>query len=68
MKEITPLIRIALYVLAGWLAGRGLPPQAVAIITGDPAIAGLVTEVLAALMFAVAALWWRLAKRFGWAT
>lgn len=68
MKEITPLIRIALYIIAGWLAGHGMPPQAVAIITGDPTIAVLVSDVLAAIIIAVAALWWRLAKRFGWAT
>lgn len=68
MEQAAPFIRIALYILAGWLAGRGLPPEAVTIITSDPAVLAIASEALAAVVAGVALLWWRIAKRFGWST
>lgn len=68
MNDLTPLIRIALYIIAGYLAGHGLPPAAARIITDDPAMLMLASDALAALIAAVTLLWWRIARRFGWAT
>lgn len=68
MRELTPLIRIGLYVLAGYLAGKGLPPAAGRIITDDPAMLMLVSDALAALIGALSLMWWRVARRFGWST
>jgi hypothetical protein len=67
-SEITPLIRIGLYILAGWLSSHGLPPQAANIITTDPALLELVAQGVAALVAFLTLAWWRIAKRFGWST
>jgi hypothetical protein len=68
MTEITPLVRIALYILAGWLSARGLPPQAATILTTDPAMIELATQAIAGAITALALTWWRIAKRLGWST
>lgn len=62
-------IRIALYIVAGWLYGRGYIAEEVKdLITTDPAMAASIEAAVAALLVAIPAAWWRLAKRFGWAT
>lgn len=68
LADLQPLIRIGLYILAGWLAGYGLPPQAAAIISTDPAVLELVSQIIATLVTAASLWWWRIAKRTGGAT
>ena len=68
MNELLPFVRILLYVVSGYLLNNGLPPEAAKIITHDPLVAEVVSNVLAALIAGGTLLWWRLAKRFGWAT
>jgi len=68
MTEITPLVRIALYILAGWLSAYDLPPEAQRIFTTDPAMIELATQAVAAGVAGLTAVWWRVAKRFGWST
>lgn len=68
MTEITPLVRIGLYILAGWLSAHGLPPQAQAVLTTDPAMIELTTQLVAAAVAGVSLIWWRVAKRLGWST
>lgn len=68
MESAAPLIRIALYLIAGWLKGRGLPEPIADFLSSDPTTISLVTDLLAAAVAGVALLWWRLARRLGWAT
>ena len=66
---IAPLVRIALYILTGYLVKSSLISEDVAReITDDPAIVAMVSEVVALAPAAIAVLWWRIAKRMGWAT
>lgn len=65
-RDLQPFIRIALYILAGWLSGFGLPEEAEGIITTDPVVLEVVTQLVAALIASLAVLWWRIAKRLGW--
>lgn len=67
-QEMSPFVRIALYYLAGRLGAAGLPPEAVSIITDDPVLLGVITNLASVAMVGVVMLWWRIAKRFGWAT
>lgn len=66
--EFVVLIRIALYVVAGYLLNAGLPPDLVQMITTDPGTVELISQALAATLALVVYFWSRLAKRFGWAT
>ncbi|MHA7852184.1 hypothetical protein [Roseovarius sp.] len=68
VSDFQPLIRIGLYILAGWLSAHGLPPQAVAILSTDPAMIELASQLAAALVASVSLVWWRIAKRIGGAT
>lgn len=62
-------IRIALYMIAGWLYGSGyIGDEVRAIVTTDPAVATTIEAGLAALFGALPVLWWRMAHRFGWST
>lgn len=62
-------IRIFLYIVAGWLYGSGLiEDQVKAILVSDPAVVSSIEAALSALIAAVPILWWRIAKRLGWAT
>lgn len=66
---MTVWIRIALYVVAGWLFGSGLIGEEVKdILTTDPAVVDSLNVLVSAGVFALAAGWRRLAKRYGWAT
>lgn len=71
-SELMPFIRIGLYLLGAWFAARGVPAPVVEVITTDPGLAATVTEVagqiLGAVIVGVSVIWWRLAKRLGWAT
>lgn len=68
MSEVTVIVRIVLYIAAGWLAGKGVPPELAHFISSDPDVLGLVSELLGGVMVLLSLLWWRLAKRFGWST
>lgn len=62
-------IRIALYLVAGWLYGKGYIGEEVRdLITTDPAMAASIEAAIAMMFAAIPMVWWRLAKRFGWAT
>ena len=62
-------IRIALYIIAGRLYGSGLIADEVkAILVNDPAVASSIEAIISGMIVAVPLLWWRLAKRLGWAT
>jgi len=58
---ITVLVRIGLYVIAGWFIGQGFDSDIVDYIKTDP-------EVLGGAVAIVSLIWWRLAKKFGWET
>lgn len=66
--DIAPLVRIAMYFIAGWLQAKGLPEGVASMIANDPGIADLVANILAAVVAVTALLWWRIAKRMGWKT
>jgi hypothetical protein len=68
MGELTTFVRIGLYILSGYLLNKGLPPQLADMLTNDPSVADAVSTVLAAVAAGGSLLWWRMAKRFGWAT
>jgi len=68
MGEMQPLIRIALYIAAGYLANAGLPAELVQLVSTDPAIADLIGQAAASLVALVGLVWWRIAKRMRWTT
>jgi len=68
MGEMQPLIRIALYIAAGYLANAGLPAELVQLVSTDPAIADLIGQAAAGLVALVGLVWWRIAKRMRWTT
>lgn len=67
-SELQPIIRIGLYILAGYMARAGLPPEVTSIVTTDPAMAELFGHALGGVIAGVALIWWRIAKRLGLAT
>lgn len=60
MTNIFPFVRIALYALAGYLAGQGADSWVVDYIRTDP-------DLVAAVVALIAGGWYALAHRFGWA-
>ena len=58
---LAPLVRIALYVLTGWLGSSILDPETVELIRKDP-------ELLMAISGGIAAGWYAVAKWKGWQT
>lgn len=66
---MTVWIRIALYLLAGWLYGAGyIGDEVKRLLTDDPAVASSIEAGVFALMSSVPVAWWQWAKRKGWAT
>ncbi|PJR17432.1 hypothetical protein [Sinorhizobium meliloti] len=62
-------IRIALYMVAGWLYGSGLIGEEVKdLVTTDPDLVASIEAVVSGIIAAVSVVWWRLAKRLGWST
>jgi hypothetical protein len=59
MTDIFPFVRIGLYALAGYLAGQGTDSWIVDYIRTDP-------DLAAAVVGAVAGMWYAAAKCFGW--
>lgn len=72
MADLVVLVRIAMGWLGIWLIARGVPPQWVAQLTenaeGIDYIARTLGEGLGLTLALGQCLWWRLAKRLGWAT
>lgn len=63
------VIRILLYVAAGNLMRGGWIPQDVAdLISNNEELVHLIEAVAGAALTAGTILWWRIAKRMGWAT
>ena len=56
-----PFVRIALYVITGWLGSEWLDPATVNLIRTDPAL-------LAGISGGIAVVWYCLAKWRGWRT
>jgi len=66
---MTVWIRIALYVIAGWLYGSGyIGAEVKSLITDDPAVAAAIEQLVSGLVFTLSVAWWKRAKRKGWAT
>jgi len=66
---MTVWIRIALYILAGWLYGSGyIGTEVRDLITNDPAVSVSLEAGVAAMVAGLPVMWWRLAHRFGWST
>ncbi|WP_439616681.1 hypothetical protein [Shinella sp.] len=66
---MTVWIRIALYLLAGWLYGAGyIGDEVKRLITDDPAVVASIETGVFALVSSLPVAWWQWAKRKGWAT
>ncbi len=66
---MTVWIRIALYIIAGWLYGSGyIGAEVKSLITDDPAVAGAIEQLVSGLIVTASIAWWKWAKRRGWAT
>ncbi|PST27368.1 hypothetical protein C7U60_02730 [Mesorhizobium plurifarium] len=62
-------IRIALYLVAGWLYGSGLIGEEVKdLVTTDPDLVASIEALISGIFAAIPVIWWRLAKRLGWST
>lgn len=66
---MTVWIRIALYMVAGWLYGSGYIGEEVrSMITDDPAVAASIEAGIAAAIGAVPVAWWQWARKMGMPT
>ena len=64
--QMSPFIRIALYMIAGWLYGSGYIGEEVrSLITEDPAVAASIEFGISALVAAVPLSWWQWARKRG---
>lgn len=64
--QMSPFIRIALYMIAGWLYGSGYIGEEVkALITDDPAVAASIEAGIAAAIGAIPVAWWQWARKVG---
>ncbi|GEM_PF-1607577 len=63
---MTVWIRIALYMIAGWLYGSGYIGEEVkSLITDDPAVAASIEAGIAAAIGAIPVAWWQWARKVG---
>lgn len=63
---MTVWIRIALYVIAGWLYGSGyIGDEVKALITTDPAVASSIEAGISTLIASVPVAWWQWARKTG---
>jgi hypothetical protein len=70
---MTAIIRVLLYIVAGWLGSSGwISPDVERILTSDPEIVAavqiLVNALVSAFLASPVVAWWRWAKRQGWPT
>ena len=59
LSELAPLVRISLFILGGWLAGKGVDPTITSYIQTDP-------EVLSTVLLATTGAWYAAAKLLNW--
>lgn len=59
LTSLAPLARITLFILGGWLQGKGVDPKVVAIVQTDP-------EMLSLVILAFTGAWYTLAKIKDW--
>lgn len=66
---MTVWIRVALYMISGWLYGSGYIGEEVkSLITEDPAVAASIEAGIAAAIGAVPVAWWQWARKVGYPT
>lgn len=58
---LDPIVRIAMWALAGWLAGKGADPELVEMIRLDPVL-------VAGVIAGINSVWYGIAKWRGWNT
>lgn len=68
MEKLTPFVRIALYYISGRLGAAGLPAEATAIISNDPIMLEVVTNIASLALVSLVMIWWRVAKKLGLST
>lgn len=72
MSDLVVLVRIGMGWAGIWLMARGVPVDLAHLMTRDPATVDLMAQMLGEMIGGALALgqflWWRLAKRCGWAT
>ncbi|MDX0127401.1 hypothetical protein GOC15_22765 [Sinorhizobium meliloti] len=62
-------IRIALYMVAGWLYGSGLIGEEIKdLVTTDPDLVASIEALVSGILATITVIWWRVAKRLGWST
>ena len=59
LLDISPFVRIGLFILAGWIQGEGVNNPLVTYISTDP-------DLLAATVFGLTSAWYAAAKYFDW--
>ena len=59
VADLAPFIRIALFVLGGYLTGQGYDENLIRFIQTDP-------ELIGAIILALTGGWYALAKWLGW--
>ncbi len=63
---MTVWIRIALYMIAGWLYGSGyIGDEVKSLITTDPAVASSIEAGISALIASIPVAWWQWARKTG---
>lgn len=60
--------RIILYIISGWLMSSGRINAELRDMLNDPQAADMLQPVFGTLVAGSSWVWWRIAKRFGWAT
>lgn len=65
---IALVVRILLYIGAGYLLRAGLPPEVVAMLTDDPAISELLAAAVSGIVAGLTFWWSRRVKRVGGVT
>ncbi|RDL51789.1 hypothetical protein BLJAPNOD_02930 [Ensifer sp. M14] len=64
--QMSPFIRIALYMVAGWLYGSGYIGEEVrSLITEDPAVAGAIEAGISMAVASIPVAWWQWARKMG---
>jgi len=63
------LARIALRYIVGFIVARGILPDSIAQeLTSDPEVLAMIDGAVGLVAAASIELWYKLAKKFGWAT
>jgi hypothetical protein len=65
VREIEPIIRIVLYIVAGYMIHAGLPKEIADMLIVDPVLFETISQVIGLVIAGVTFVWWRLAKMWG---